>query len=43
MDLAAAYLGIGRTLLAELDVLVVRVGRRRLYYPVDLDRWLDDG
>lgn len=39
---AAAYLGIGVTLLAELQVPSVRFGRRRVYDRVDLDAWLED-
>ena len=39
---AAIYLGIGVTLLAQLDVLFVRLGRRCVYDRVDLDAWLDD-
>ena len=39
---AAEYLGIGLTLLGELDVPSVRFGRRCVYYRVDLDVWLDD-
>ena len=41
-DQAAAYLGIGTTLLAELDIPCIRFGRRRVYDTVDLDRWLDE-
>jgi hypothetical protein len=41
-DQAAAYLGIGVTLLASLTVRPVRVGRRLLYDRVDLDAWLDE-
>jgi hypothetical protein len=39
---AAAYLAIGVTLLAELDVPCVKLGRRRVYDKVDLDGWLDE-
>ena len=39
---AAEYLGIGVTLLAELDVPAVRFGRRCVYDRLDLDRWLDE-
>ena len=39
---AAAYLGIGRTLLARIGPPPIRLGRRRVYDRVDLDRWLDD-
>jgi hypothetical protein len=39
---AAAYLGIGVTLLADLEVPCVRLGRRRVYDKVDLDGWLDE-
>ena len=39
---AAIYLGIGVTLLAQLDVPFVRLGRRCVYDRVDLDSWLDD-
>ena len=39
---AAAYLGIGVTLLASFDIPTVRFGRRCLYDRVDLDRWLDE-
>jgi len=39
---AAAYLGIGVTLLAQLDVPSVHFGRRCVYDRVDLDAWLDD-
>ena len=41
-DQAAAYLGIGTTLLAELDIPCIRFGRRCVYDTVDLDRWLDE-
>jgi len=39
---AAAYLGIGVTLLADLEVPCVKLGRRRVYDKVDLDSWLDE-
>jgi hypothetical protein len=39
---AAAYLAIGATLLADLDVPCVKLGRRRVYDKVDLDAWLDE-
>ena len=39
---AAAYLAIGVTLLADLDVPCVKLGRRRVYDKVDLDSWLDE-
>lgn len=39
---AAAYLGIGLTLLAELGVPSVRLGRRCVYDVLDLDAWLDE-
>jgi hypothetical protein len=39
---AAAYLGIGVTLLADLAVPCVKLGRRRVYDKVDLDSWLDE-
>jgi hypothetical protein len=39
---AAAYLGIGATLFAELHVPHVRFGRRCVYDRVDLDAWLED-
>lgn len=39
---AAEYLGIGLTLLAELDIPCVKFGRRRVYDKVDLDAWLDE-
>ena len=41
-DQAAAYLGIGVTLLDGLQVPAIRLGRRCLYDRVDLDAWLDD-
>ena len=39
---AAAYLGIGVTLLTELGVPCIKLGRRALYDKLDLDLWLDD-
>jgi hypothetical protein len=39
---AARYLGIGRTLLRRIGPEPIRLGRRRIYDRVDLDRWLDD-
>ena len=39
---AAAYLGIGVTLLAQLDVPSLHFGRRCVYDRVDLDAWLED-
>ena len=38
---AAVYLGIGVTLLSQLDVPHVRFGRRCVYDRVDLDAWLE--
>ncbi len=39
---AAAYLGIGITLLDSLGVPSIRFGRRCVYDRVDLDTWLDE-
>jgi hypothetical protein len=39
---AAAYLAIGMTLLVDLDIPYVKLGRRRVYDKVDLDTWLDE-
>jgi hypothetical protein len=39
---AAAYLGIGTTLLSRIGPPPIRLGRRVLYDKLDLDRWLDD-
>ena len=39
---AASYLGIGVTLLSELDIPAVKFGRRLVYDKVDLDFWLED-
>ncbi len=41
-DQAAKYLGIGDTLLAELQVPAVKLGRRCVYDLLDLDRWLEE-
>lgn len=39
---AAEYLGIGVTLLAELRVPAIKLGRRCVYDVLDLDAWLDE-
>lgn len=39
---AASYLGIGITLLAELRIPAVKLGRRLVYDKVDLDLWLEE-
>lgn len=39
---AAAYLGIGLTLLAELDIPHIKFGRRCVYDVLDLDVWLNE-
>lgn len=39
---AAEYLGIGVTLLAELSVPAIKLGRRCVYDVLDLDAWLDE-
>lgn len=39
---AATYLGIGVTLLAELDVPCIKFGRRSVYDRIDLDTWLGE-
>jgi hypothetical protein len=39
---AAEYFGIGVTLLAELQVPFIKLGRRCVYDLVDLDAWLDE-
>ena len=39
---AARYLGIGVTLLAELDVPAIKLGRRCVYDVLDLNVWLED-
>ena len=41
-DQAAAYLGIGVTLLTELNVPFIKIGRRCVYDKLDLDGWLDE-
>lgn len=41
-DQAAEYLGIGVTLLMELGVPYVKLGRRCVFDKVDLDAWLDE-
>jgi hypothetical protein len=39
---AAVYLGIGVTLLAELRIPAVKLGRRLVYDVLDLDAWLNE-
>ena len=39
---AAAYLGIGVTLLEQLGVPQVKFGRRCVYDRIDLDQWLEE-
>jgi hypothetical protein len=39
---AAAYLGIGVTLLTELGVPFTKLGRRCVYDKIDLDEWLNE-
>ena len=39
---AARYLGIGVTLLVELDVPAIKFGRRCVYDVLDLDAWLEE-
>jgi hypothetical protein len=39
---AAEYLGIGVTLLTELGVPFIKLGRRCIYDTLDLDTWLDE-
>lgn len=39
---AAEYLGIGVTLLIELRVPAIKLGRRSIYDVLDLDAWLDE-
>ena len=39
---AAAYLAIGITLLTELNVPFIKIGRRCVYDKLDLDTWLDE-
>ena len=41
-DEAASYLGIGVTLLNELEIPTVKFGRRLVYDKIDLDLWLED-
>jgi hypothetical protein len=41
VELAAAYVGIGRTMLEEQGPAPKRIGRRVLYDRHDLDRWAD--
>ena len=41
-DQAAAYLGVGVTLLTELQVPSVKFHKRIVYDVVDLDAWLED-
>jgi hypothetical protein len=41
-DEASAYLGIGVTLLSELDIPFLKLGRRCVYDRLDLDAWLDE-
>ena len=41
-DQAAAYLGVGVTLLAALDVPAIKFGRRLVYDFLDLDAWLTE-
>jgi len=39
---AARYLGVGVTLLTELEVPFIKLGRRCVYDVLDLDAWLED-
>ena len=39
---AAQYLGIGVTLLSELAIPCIKIGRRSLYDKVDLDAWIEE-
>ena len=39
---AAAYLGIGITLLKRIGPASIKLGHRRVYDILDLDRWLDE-
>ena len=39
---AAAYLGIGVTLLTQIGPQPVKFGRRRVYDRLDLDKWLEE-
>ena len=41
-EAAASYLGIGVTLLTELNIPVIKFGRRHVYDKVDLDVWLEE-
>jgi|ERR1039457_5636500 hypothetical protein len=41
-DQASAYLGIGVTLLSELRVPAIKLGRRCVYDVLDLDAWLNE-
>jgi hypothetical protein len=41
-EAAAAYLGIGVTLLESLGVPAIKLGRRVVYDRVDLDGWLEE-
>ena len=41
-DEAASYLGIGITLLSELNIPIIKFGRRSVYDKVDLDLWLEE-
>ena len=41
-DEAACYLGIGVTLLTELQIPAIKFGRRIVYDKVDLDTWLEE-
>ena len=41
-DEAAEYLGIGITMLEQLQVPAIFFGRRRVYDRIDLDAWLDE-
>ena len=41
-EVAASYLGIGVTLLTELNIPAVKFGRRLVYDKVDLDLWLEE-
>jgi hypothetical protein len=41
VELAARYVGIGVTLLEEQGLPAKRIGRRKLYDRLDLDRWAD--
>ena len=39
---AAKYLGIGVTLLSELDIPIIKFGRRSVYDVIDLNLWLEE-